>query len=161
MEKTVILIDASSSMDTPVMGGKRRIDLLSAILENVLTPGMHLVAFSDTLVPLEPGQRLPEPGGSTAMHLALEHAATLSPKSVIVISDGQPDDDKAALAAARALKCIISTFYCGDESDRRAISFLRSLALCSRGGVGRPQIADLRKPEKLTGELRLLLAAPS
>jgi hypothetical protein len=163
MDTTVILADISSSMDIPVQGGRRRIDLLNRILKNVFVPGsgMHLIAFSDLVTPLKPGQSLPEPSGSTAMHLALEDVARLSPKRVIVISDGQPDDDKAAFTAARALSCVISTFYCGDESDRRAISFLKSLALCSRGGVGRPQLADLRKPEKLADELRLLLAAPS
>jgi hypothetical protein len=79
---------------------------------------------------------------------------------VIVISDRQPDNPGSALASARALGCVISTFYCGEESGRAAIAFMKQLALCSRGGVGRPQIADLRKPEKLAGQLQLLLSGP-
>jgi hypothetical protein len=95
------------------------------------------------------------------VHLALDYVLRLSPRRVIVISDGEPADAHATLASARALNCIISTFYCGDEDNRRAIAFLKQLALCSRGGVGRPVIADLRKPEKLIGELRLLLSGPA
>jgi hypothetical protein len=156
-----ILLDVSESMNTPVMGGQRRVDLLSTILKNVMMPGVRLVAFNDSVIALEPGQQLPEPGGSTALHLALDHVSRMSPRHVIIISDGQPDDERAAIAAARALSCVISTFYCDDETNRAAIAFLKQLALCSRGGVGRPQIADLHRPEKLTGELRLLLTGPA
>jgi hypothetical protein len=157
---STILLDVSESMNTPVAGGQRRIDQLAAILKNVVTSGVRLVAFNDSITALEPGQQLPEPSGSTALHLAFDHALQMSPRHVILISDGQPDAPKAAIASAGTLGCVISTFYCGEETNREAIAFLKQLALCSRGGVGRPQIADLHKPEKLTGELRLLLAGP-
>lgn len=145
----------------PSAGGRRRIDILSDILKNVLLPGMRPFAFSDSVTTLEPGQKLPEPCGGTDLQMALDFVRTLSPHHVIVISDGEPNDKPAALTSARTLNCVISTFYCGDESNRAAIAFLKQLALCSRGGVGRPVIADLRKPEKLTADLRLLLAGPS
>jgi hypothetical protein len=38
---TVVLVDTSSSMDTPVSGGERRIDVLAAILKTVATPDMR------------------------------------------------------------------------------------------------------------------------
>ena len=158
---TVILLDVSQSMDTPVRNNQRRIDLLSDILRNVVTPQMQLIAFNHAVVSLEPGEPVPEPEGSTALHLALDHALRASPKRVIVVSDGHPDDPDAAIASACALNCVISTFYCGEETDRHAVSFMKRLALCSRGGVGRPQIADLRSPELAAGKLRLLLAGPS
>jgi hypothetical protein len=160
---TVLLADNSSSMVTPTSGGQRRIDRLSAILRDVTPtfPDARLYGFSDYVTSLEPGQTLPEPSGGTDMRMALDFAGTLSPRHVIVISDGEPADAKAALASARALNCIVSTFYCGDESNRAAIAFLKQLALCSRGGVGRPMIADLQKPEKLTADLRLLLSGPT
>ena len=158
---SVILLDVSSSMSRPVAGGQRRIDVLAAILKNVVTPDVRLIAFNDSVFALEHGQPLPEPDGSTALHLALDHASRLSPRRVIVISDGQPDDGEMAIAAARSLCCVINTFHCGDETDRGAVAFMKRLSLLSRGGVGRPQIANLHKPEKLAGELRLLLAAPA
>ena len=158
---TVVLVDVSESMNRPATGEQRRIDVLSTILKHVLLPAMPLIAFNGQVHPLEHGQRLPEPSGGTLMGLALDHAGRLSPRRVIIISDGQPADDKATLAAARALQCAISTFYCGEETDRAAVSFMKRLALCSKGGVGRPLIADLRKPEQITSELRLLLTGPA
>jgi hypothetical protein len=65
MNETIVLVDISSSMDTPVSGDQRRIDVLSTILKNLLLPGMHLIAFNDRVTALEPGQRLPEPSGGT------------------------------------------------------------------------------------------------
>jgi|SRR4051812_28804569 len=163
MSGAIILADTSGSMAFPVTADKRRIDVLRTILATILpaAPGTALAAFSDAVVPLEPGQILPEPSGSTALHLALEHVRAMQPEHVIVVSDGEPNDKTAAIAAARALGCRISTYYCGEESNRAATSFLRTLALCSRHGVGRALLGDLRKPEKLAGELRLLLAGPS
>lgn len=160
---TIVLVDTSSSMAIPILGGQRRIDVLSAILTNISSslPDMRLFAFNDYLTGLEPGQKLPEPNGGTDLQMALDFVLQLSPRGVIVISDGEPADAKAALTSARTLNCVISTFYCGDESNRAAVAFLKQLALCSRGGIGRPMIADLRQPEKLTSELRLLLAAPT
>jgi hypothetical protein len=90
-------------------------------------------------------------------HLALEYLLPSRLQRVIVISDGEPDDPQAAITAARALRCVISTYFCGDERNRAAMAFLRTLALCSRGGVGPARLGDLRQPVKLAGELRLLL----
>ena len=45
--KTVILLDASASMNMPTAGGHRRIDVLAVILKQLLTPDVHLVAFND------------------------------------------------------------------------------------------------------------------
>ena len=148
-------------MNRPALGEQRRIDVLSTILKHVLLPGMQLIAFNGQVHALDHGQRMPEPSGGTLMHLALEHAGRLSPRRIIIISAGEPADDQATLAAARALQCIVSTFYCGEEDDRAAVSFMKRLALCSKGGVGRPLIADLRKPEQLASELRLLLTGPA
>ena len=134
--------------------------MLAVILKQLLTPDVHLVAFNDEVVELKHGAPLPDPGGSTALHLALDYAAELSPQRVIILSDGEPDSAEAAFAAPRALCCVISTFYCGDESDRPALAFMKRLTLLSRGGVGRPQLADLNKPQEVTTKLRLLLAPP-
>jgi hypothetical protein len=163
MTAAVIVLDVSGSMGFPVTFDKRRIDVLRAILANILPSARdtHLIAFNDEVFPLEPRQAVPEPAGGTALHLALERVAAMRRDHVIVVSDGEPNDKHAAIAAARRLGCRISTYYCGEETNRAAISFLRTLALCSRHGVGRAMLGDLRQPEKLAGELRLLLTGPS
>jgi hypothetical protein len=155
------LLDTSGSMDSPVAGGKRRIDVLADILRVVLpdAPEARLIAFSDTVVAIAAPADLPEPSGSTALHAALEYATRLRPRRVIIISDGEPDDRGAALRAARALHCPVDAFHAGPEDDHAAIAFLRNVCL-SGHGVGRTTVADLRDPAKLAGELRLLLAGP-
>jgi len=148
-------------MAEPV-GARRRIDVLEAVRAEV-TPGLSdltVIAFGSLSEVIEPGQRLPEPAGGTALHRALVEAARFQPQQVVIISDGLPDDREAALAAARALGCQIITYHCGDEIDFPATSFLRALAWCSSDGRGFTSIADLRKPERLKSELRLLLAGP-
>src|SRR3954454_19197901 len=95
------ILDCSGSMAEPV-GRQRRIDVLQTILDRILpaAPGACLIAFASIPVVLDRGARLPEPGGSTALHLALEVAAGLQPEQVIVITDGEPNDPDAALEAA-------------------------------------------------------------
>jgi hypothetical protein len=78
---------------------------------------MRLIGFNDRITMLEPGQRLPEPAGGTLMNLAFDHIRQMSPRRVIVISDGEPADANATLASARALNCVISTFYCGEAQS--------------------------------------------
>jgi hypothetical protein len=148
-------------MDRPVTGGKRRIDVLADILRVVLPvePEARLIAFSDTVVEIATPSELPQPNGSTALHAALQYAAPLNPRRLIIISDGEPDDRGAALRAARAFHCRIDSFHAGDEDDRGAISFLRNLSLMGAPG-GRASVTDLRHPDRLAGALRLLLAAP-
>jgi hypothetical protein len=167
MSVPLILLDTSSSMTSPV-GSRRRIDVLAEILASVLpaTPNVRLFSFNSVVTELEHavtehGIHLPEPEGSTALDRAIAQVAPLRPNLLIVISDGEPNEARAALDAACGLGCVIQTFYCGDESNRAAISFLRDLALCSRGGIGRMRIGNLAKPEQLAADLRPLLAGPA
>lgn len=93
------------------VGARRKIDILGDVLRPLLIeqPGVSVIAFhsyAEVLVGLESGRLvLPEPAGSTALHLALEAVAAQQPKRdrVVVLSDGEPDSEGAALAAARAL----------------------------------------------------------
>jgi hypothetical protein len=158
---TVILLDTSTSMAEPI-GSRRRIDVLEAILHQLLpsTPGVRLFAFSSAVREIEQHARLPEPEGGTALHLALAHAASLAPARVVIISDGEPDDADAALAAARGLGCAVATYFAGSDDNHTAIAFLRALAWCSADGLGHAAVADLRAPGRLAGELRLLLTGP-
>jgi hypothetical protein len=163
----VILLDTSGSMAAPV-GTRRRIDILGDILAAVLptAPGTRLLSFNSITTELdnavtEQGMNLPEPGGGTALDGALAYVSPLNPRRLIVISDGEPDDPRAAIAAGRALGCVIHTYYCGDDGNRAAIAFLRNLALCSKGGIGRAQVGDLTEPARITSEIRHLLTGPA
>ena len=73
-----------------------------------------------------------EPGGSTNMAVGIELATAklkgkLGPLAMVVITDGMPDDQEAALTAARdAKESVIDIITVGtDDADQ---SFLRKLA---------------------------------
>jgi hypothetical protein len=165
---TVALVDTSGSM-AQREGSRRRIDLLADVLQQVLAadPAIRIIAFAsipEELTGAEPGRnlRLPEPCGSTALHLAFERAAQgPRPNRLVVISDGSPDDPQAALAAAKALApVIIDAYYVGPDDEHAAIGFMRALSFAG----GRPGVSGLRslaRPEALAAEIRLRLGRSS
>jgi hypothetical protein len=151
----LILADVSSSMDERA-GSRRRIDILRDAVDTVLpqTPNGRLIAFHS--IPSEV-TLLPEPQGGTALHLALQYAASLRPRRTLVISDGEPDDEAAALAQAEKLTGTIDVIYVGDDSNHKAIAFMRKLA---RAGCGRVIVKDLRRGSPAL-EMRQMLALPA
>jgi predicted metal-dependent peptidase len=106
----LVVLDRSGSM-AGTNDSRRSIDLAGEMLSRLLIecPNVRIIAFGSTveeLTGLEPGPglRLPEPGGSTALHLAFDCiAASKRPGRIVVITDGMPDDAEAALIAARRL----------------------------------------------------------
>jgi hypothetical protein len=76
----------------------------------------------------------------------------VQPARVIVISDGQPDDEAAALKAADELGCRIDVIYCGPDYDAKAIAFMQRLA---RLGCGECVVEDV---VRAAGGLRLTAA---
>jgi hypothetical protein len=153
---TVILADVSGSMDERADTG-RRIDRLREALTEVWTEHCRLIAFSTLPRPLTGPEYLPEPEGATNMGLALDATHVHRPRAVVLISDGHPTDEAAAIAAARGLSCPIHTIYCGPEHDTGAIAFLRRLAAAAGGGAyvhrwgGPTRLAAVLRPLLLTG----------
>jgi len=167
MPGAVILLDTSASMAT-YAGAKRRIDLLDDVLKMVIAdaPDARVIVFNSAArelsrLDMEPGRfRLPEPAGSTALHLALELAGRLKPSRVVVISDGEPDFDESALTVARLIKVPrIDALYVGSDDDRTALMFMGMLSHCgqSHGVAG---LRSLEQPDVLAEEIRLLLTGP-
>lgn len=169
----VLLADISESMnDRDGTPGERipirRIDRLAKVLDYLLVRVRvrSLICFND--VPIEVGLVgrvvLPEPGGSTALNIALAHVGGLvpAPARVIVISDGMPNWAEDALSAARSLRpMIIDAYYVGPEGFGSGTDFMARLSAC--GGVGgRSGHFDLFDPVLLGTELRnRLLSGPS
>lgn len=157
---TVVLLDTSGSMSLPV-GEQRRIDVLIDIIGRLMTPvipGVRFVAFHSVAWELDGATyRALQPGGGTALADALTMVAPWRPASVVIISDGEPDEPEAALVAARALRCRLATYYCGDEENHAAKAFLRALSWCSEDGLGQTRVTDLLAPAEVANELRLAL----
>jgi hypothetical protein len=116
----VVLLDTSGSMGAFV-GNQRKIDILREALDYALLGGEYLIAFASFPRPIALPDDLPVPAGGTALDLALEMAAARSPRHILVVSDGQPDDEDAALAAAAMLTGTIDVIYCGPDTDHAAI----------------------------------------
>jgi hypothetical protein len=176
--KHVFVCDVSGSMATQDAGiGRRgngesrdrrsRWDAMSEELARLQAehPGKTaVVAFSDHTT-LALGGRLPLPQSGTDMAGALAYVhGLLEPDataiSVIVLSDGEPDDEVTALAKGRRLVRLgakLQTVYVGPENESAGRAFLARLAGLSgnipytayRGGAGgilstalRPLLAD-------------------
>jgi Mg-chelatase subunit ChlD len=151
----VVIVDTSGSMsedDAP--GGRSR--YAAACAELATLQGNHpgkigVIAFSTT-VQFCPGGVPPYFGGGTDLAAALDKARPVNGLcDLVVISDGHPDDESAALAAARRFtESHISTVYVGPEGGAGA-HFLRRLAAASGGQhVTAAKTADLaRKVEQL------------
>jgi hypothetical protein len=150
---SVILADTSGSMSSAAWGGRRKIDVLREAVNAVRASSDRLVTFSSGSTEVS---AIGEPDGSTALHLGLGHIEPWRPSHTLVISDGQPDNEGAALAAAERLTGIIDVLYVGPDGDRAAMDFMRRLA---RAGCGRMQAADIAKqsPTAIAGNMRLML----
>jgi hypothetical protein len=166
-ETTVLLLDLSTSMNEFVgHTGRTRRDVLEQAVVNLLLrhPNVLVFAFgSDVLRVTDPTRGLPPSLGGTDLKLALDRVRAQRPTTVIVVSDGEPNDAKAALTSALLLNCKIGTVYCGDEENAAAIAFLRDLVRCSRTGtIGTSAIVSLEKPpEEVADQLVLQLAGPA
>jgi hypothetical protein len=149
-------------MNLSAGGSLRRIDHLARALDQILTPGGHVViAFNSIAWEIKSAAECANlmPSGGTALELALHLATEKTPRSTLVISDGEPDSPEAALEAAESLSGTIDVIYCGGDGNRTAIGFMRKLA---RIGCGRfKTYAFTPGAPELGATMRLLLAGPS
>nr|WP_308006628.1 hypothetical protein [Xanthomonas albilineans] len=142
---TVILADVSSSMESVAEDGRRKIDILRDAVD-AARGRARLIAFSRTVRQVE---QIPEPEANTDLAAGLAFAKSLDPGTTILISDGEPDNESAALAQARNFRGAIDVLYIGPEANARAIDFMRRLAAAAGGSV---TINDITAP----GGVRLL-----
>jgi len=160
----VIIVDTSGSMcTTDSRGGKSRYDVACEELAQLQAhmPGkLAVIAFSSHTM-FCPGGQLPEVGVlgvSTNLADALQFAkvADVPGMRFIVISDGEPDDGKAALAVAKTYASRIDTIFVGPENDwHGGRAFLQRLAAASGG----QHIAADRVQELASKTEQLLLSA--
>lgn len=143
-----IICDCSGSMETDD-GKGRRIDLLRQALEMI--PDLHgikLIAFNNYASVCEEVGAIPEPFGSTDLARAFVFVRQFGSHHVL-ITDGVPDSEKAALQAA-----VGQTFdivYVGPEPMPR---FLTELANVTRGSL---QIGKINDPKLLSQTVSGLL----
>lgn len=153
--QVVILADISASMGGPAAGDKRKIDILrDAIVGVTQSTSARVFVFSNTAREVH---AIPEPENNTNLAGALLHVQRLDPGVTLVISDGQPDNEKAALDAARQFRGVIDVLYIGPESDHAAINFMKRLAAAAGGDVRTHDVARLGNSQQLLGHIAGLL----
>ena len=86
---------------------------------------------------------------------AFRAAPIASGAAVALISDGEPDDEAAALAAARRFPAAVNVFYCGPEGGPGQ-DFLRRLAQATGGQYQPVSLA----PAQALPALRRVLSLP-
>jgi len=135
---TIVIVDTSGSMDIRDSRGKRRrYDVACEELAKLQAdnPGkLAVVSFSNSAY-FCPGGVPIFLGGDTDLARALQFVRSWDGTGLafIVVSDGEPNDEQAALREAQTFKSPISTVYVGPETDRSGALFLRRLAEMSGG----------------------------
>lgn len=153
----IVICDTSGSMASKdSRGGKSRYDVACEELAKLQAnmPGKIAVLAFSSDVEFCPGGVPRYFGGGTALHRALKFAkvADVPGMRFIVISDGQPDDESAALREAQQYKARIDVIYVGPENDLvRGRDFLERLAQASGGTFVTAKCAELlaEKTERL------------
>jgi hypothetical protein len=150
-----LLLDTSGSMSMECKGKDRRIDVLRKAVEALDWQSYRLFTFDSFCVEIPNPSGLWTTGGGTALDLGLKEIAKLNPSQTVVISDGEPNNEQDAIAAAGLLSGTISTVYIGDDADKSAIAFMRKLATL---GCGNTYVRDLgRGHAELSGIISNLL----
>lgn len=153
----VILVDTSGSMNScDSRGGRTRyevaIEELTALQANM--PGkLAVISFSSDVVfcPAGIAQNM---GGMTDLAKALKFIKVADVPGIkfIVISDGQPDDEREALNAAKTFKNKIDVIYVGPEENPTGRNFLQKLAAATGG-----QTVTMDRAKELSVGVKMLL----
>ncbi len=155
----IVIVDTSGSMNTydnlTMTRYERACNELKA-LQNNLPGKIAVLAFSDTVVFCPSGVPQQFHGGTNlAGALQFAKVGDVAGMKFILISDGEPDDEKAALNVARTFKAKIDVIYVGPEAAPRGREFLERLA---KSMGGRTVTAD-RAVNLLDAAKTLLLEA--
>lgn len=160
----VVLVDTSGSMGMrDAIGGATRYDVACqelASLQASLPGKVAVLSFSgQNQVMFCPDGRPHNFGGGTDLAGALRFAKVADVAGIrfVVISDGEPDNEAAALSTARGYVNRIDVIYVGSELSPRGRDFLAKLAAQSGGTT--VTVAAVGAQGQLAGEMRKLLAA--
>jgi len=149
--RSLLLVDTSSSMERSIRAGGRRIDALrrtvTALREQHPAPVVMFGARVEVI------NEIPEPSGMTPLAAGILFALAQGATHLVVVTDGEPDSEGAALDAAREFGNPIDVFYIGDGNDQGA-RFAQHLARMTGGTCS---LNDLSDTKQLAGKIVALL----
>ena len=151
--KIVVLLDTSGSMnygDAP--NGKTRKEHAEKALTSIQGryPGaVALITFASHVEFVPSGQPSWD-GGTTDLTAGLEFVKVADDcgLKIVVVSDGEPDDERSALYVAKAFNDKIDVIYCGREGEDGE-RFLQRLAAESGGQFFNDGVGDVSGVETL------------
>jgi len=158
-KRSLLLVDCSGSMHDLVEGTARKIDKLRSVVETLRqTHPVPVAAFGVGHGGVQLVEHIPEPSGTTPLHSAIDFARIQEANHLVVVTDGVPDSEPAALEAARLFGGSIDVFFIGNErtlDGARGAAFCARLAKQSGGSCG---VTDLTgEPKKLASGIAGLL----
>jgi len=159
--RSLLLIDTSSSMTTATRSGRSRIDHLREIVRELRAERNVPTAAFGRFMNEDGGyctvrvvDTVPAPCGMTPLADAIDFGRREGANHLVVIFDGEPDSETAALASAKAFGNPIDVFYVGDPGGSGEF-FAQTLATMTGGTFG---TADLgRQAKQLTSKIAGLL----
>ena len=124
-ESMVLLLDVSGSMGWEV-AGVRKIDSLR--MAAAAHPSIPKISFSSKIFRGE----IPEPNGTTNMAKGFRTIASSYPnREVILVSDGLPNNEEAAIEEALRIGKPVHVIYIGDDTYGK--KFMKALAARTGG----------------------------
>lgn len=155
--KIAAVCDGSGSMYMEdSRGGKSRFNILKKELESLQedNPGaVAVISFSD-YTEWNPDGHPVQGGGGTRLLDALKFVKAVDGTGIkiVVISDGEPDDEEGVLNYAKTFETKIDCIYVGPEYERGGQKFLQRLAEATGG-----KFQDDFTVDKLADKVTLLL----
>jgi len=132
-KKRLFLLDVSGSMDDKI-GEKRKINHLRDVMSTY--PDAKILCFSSNINKVS-GKSIPDPNGSTNLAKAFKYIndnviASERPERVVLISDGEPDDEYDALEWSKNLSLPIDIIFIG-KKESKGYRFMQKLASTTGG----------------------------
>jgi len=135
------LLDYSGSMEYVESKGRTRLQHLISIMDKF--PNERKFIFSGDCKEVH---SLPTTAiGSTDLAEGFEEVKRCGISHVVLITDGEPDDEESAEQAAKGLK--IDAFFVGSQDNVRAKEFLRRLCDNSGGSFDSTNISNVQQIE--------------
>lgn len=130
-DKTTFLLDVSGSMAERV-NGTPKIKSLRDVMSKYSDAKM--MVFSSDAEYIEKASDIPEPDGGTDLAYALQCIASTSPlpERIVLVSDGEPNNDVLALKKAKNLNIPIDIIFIGTV-ESRGENFMEQLARTTDG----------------------------